>query len=182
VALIHSIMTMGGPGPVGSFTSKYVFPGGYIPTLGETMDSVSGARLWLLDCEILRKHYAFTIEHWAKRFAASRARAREMYDERFCRMWELYLAGSRASFLAGTSAVMQLQISPNRAAVPLTRDYLSREEKRLMALENEEQGRTRDYPRRKAERLKDRKAGVRTGQWPALKRANPSDQNIQKTR
>jgi cyclopropane-fatty-acyl-phospholipid synthase len=135
VALIHSIMTMARPGPTSRFTTKHIFPGGYLPALSETMAAISEARLWLLDCEILRKHYAFTLEHWAKRFAANRDKARAMHDERFCRMWELYLSGSRVSFLAGSLAVMQLQLGRERDAVPLTRDYLAAETQRLKELE-----------------------------------------------
>ncbi len=135
VALIHSIMRMGPPGVTSPFTLKYVFPGGYIPSLSETMTAVERARLWLLDCEIWRKHYAMTIAEWARRFAENRDRARAMQDERFCRMWELYLAGAETSFLAGRLAVMHLQLGRRRDAVPLTRDYLAAETERLKARE-----------------------------------------------
>jgi cyclopropane-fatty-acyl-phospholipid synthase len=149
VALIHSIMTMARPGPTSRFTTKYIFPGGYLPALSETMAAFSGARLWLLDCEILRKHYALTLEHWANRFAANRDKAREMHDERFCRMWELYLAGSRVSFLAGSLAVMQLQLGRERDAAPLTRDYLAAETARLIEREARGAARSRGLPRKR---------------------------------
>ncbi|MFQ5565846.1 MAG: class I SAM-dependent methyltransferase [Paracoccaceae bacterium] len=137
VALIHSIMRRSAAGVTSPFTAKYIFPGGYIPALSETVAAVEQSQLWLLDCEIWRRHYAYTIEHWAKRFAASRDRARAMYDERFCRMWELYLAGAESSFRDGRMAVMQLQLGIERDAVPLSRDYLVVESGRLRAREAE---------------------------------------------
>jgi len=135
VALIHSIMRMGPPSVTDPFTAKYIFPGGYIPALSETVAAVEKTRLWLQDCEIWRKHYAFTIAEWARRFAANRETAKAMYDERFCRMWELYLLGAEDSFVNGREAVMQLQLGHKRDAVPLTRDYLAGETERLRAAE-----------------------------------------------
>jgi len=137
VALIHSIMRMEPPGLTSTFTRKYIFPGGYIPALSETMVAVERARLWLTDCEIWRKHYGLTLGHWHDRFMANRERAKEMYDERFCRMWEVYLLGFEASFLTGRLAVMQLQLGLERDAVPLTRTYIAEETERLMAREAE---------------------------------------------
>ncbi len=139
VALIHSIMRMEPPSFTSPFTEKYIFPGGYIPALSETMIAVERARLWLLDCEIWRRHYATTLSHWYERFMNNRDRAREMYDERFCRMWEIYLLGAEGSFDTGPMAVMQLQLGLDRDAVPLTRDYLAEEKARLMAREAETQ-------------------------------------------
>jgi len=135
VALIHSILRMTPPGITDPFTAKYIFPGGYIPALSETLAAVEHTRLWLLDCEIWRKHYGYTIAEWARRFAANRDRAKAMYDERFCRMWELYLAGSETAFLAGNYANMQLQLARQRDAVPLSRDYLAAETARLVERE-----------------------------------------------
>jgi cyclopropane-fatty-acyl-phospholipid synthase len=137
VALIHSIMRRSASGVTSPFTAKYIFPGGYIPSLSETMAAVEHNRLWLQDCEIWRKHYGFTIEHWAKRFAANRDAAKLMYDERFCRMWELYLAGAESSFRDGNMAVMHLQLGHRRDAVPLSRGYLATETERLRAREND---------------------------------------------
>jgi cyclopropane-fatty-acyl-phospholipid synthase len=137
VALIHSIMRRSASGVTSPFTAKYIFPGGYIPSLSETMAAVEHNRLWLQDCEIWRKHYGFTIEHWAKRFAANRDAAKLMYDERFCRMWELYLAGAESSFRDGNMAVMHLQLGHRRDAVPLSRGYLTTETERLRAREND---------------------------------------------
>jgi cyclopropane-fatty-acyl-phospholipid synthase len=137
VAMTHSIMRMNPPGVTSPFTSKYIFPGGYIPALSETLAAVEQSRLWLQDCEIWRKHYATTIEEWAKRFAANRDRAKAMYDERFCRMWELYLAGAESSFRTGRMAIMHLQLGRERDAVPLSRDYMAEETERLKAREAE---------------------------------------------
>ena len=135
VALIHSILRMTPPGITDPFTAKYIFPGGYIPALSETLAAVEHTRLWLLDCEIWRKHYGYTIAEWSRRFAANRDRAKAMYDERFCRMWELYLLGAEDAFMTGNQAVMQLQLGRQRDAVPLTRSYIAEETERLRATE-----------------------------------------------
>jgi len=137
VSLTHSIMRMNPPGVTSPFSAKYIFPGGYIPALSETMSALQRSRLWLLDCEIWRKHYAFTLQEWARRFAANRDRAKEMYDERFCRMWELYLLGAESAFLDGRMAVMHLQVGHERVSAPLARDYLASETKRLIEREAE---------------------------------------------
>ena len=137
VALIHSIMRAKASGVSSPFARKYIFPGGHIPALSDALTAVEQSRLWLQDCEIWRKHYGYTIEEWAKRFAANRDAAKEMYDERFCRMWELYLAGVEASFLTGRMAVMHLQLGLERDAAPLSRDYMVAETERLKAREAE---------------------------------------------
>ncbi len=101
------------------------------------MAAVEQSRLWLLDCEIWRKHYATTIAEWARRFAANRDQAKALHDERFCRMWELYLAGAESALRDGRMAVMQLQLGHQRDAVPLSRDYMAEETERLKAREAE---------------------------------------------
>jgi len=146
VALIHSIMRMSPPSITSPFTAKYIFPGGYVPALSETLAAVEQSRLWLLDCEIWRRHYGYTLAEWARRFAANRDRAKAMYDERFCRMWELYLAASEASFTTGRMAVMHLQLGLNRDAVPLARDYLAAETARLEAVEKALEGESTVVP------------------------------------
>ena len=137
VALIHSIFAMKTWSYTDPFVQKYIFPGGYVPTPSEAMSAVERSGLWLLDCEIWRKHYAFTLRRWYERFMANRDKAAEMYDERFCRMWEVYLLGFEASFLTGRLAVMQLQLGNERDAVPLSRDYIVAEADRLRAREAE---------------------------------------------
>jgi len=134
VALIHSIMTMKPAHFTDPFIKKYIFPGGYLPLPSETLSALERTGLWLLDFEVWRKHYAFTLRKWHERFMANRDTAKAMYDERFCRMWELYLLGFEPAFLASDLAVMQLQIGHERDAVPLARDYLAAETQWLKAL------------------------------------------------
>jgi cyclopropane-fatty-acyl-phospholipid synthase len=124
VALIHSIGRMDGPGATNPWIRKYIFPGGYSPALSEVLPVIEGLGLWATDIEILRLHYAMTLRLWRYRFAANRERARALYDERFCRMWEFYLAGSELAFRYGGHMVFQLQLARRQEAVPLTRDYI----------------------------------------------------------
>jgi cyclopropane-fatty-acyl-phospholipid synthase len=124
-ALIHTIGRMDGPGATNPWIAKYIFPGGYLPALSEIAAAVERAGLMIADVEVLRVHYAETLRAWRARFMARRAEAAAMYDERFCRMWEFYLAASEASFRFGPSVVFQVQLVKNRNAVPLTRDYIT---------------------------------------------------------
>lgn len=135
VALIHAISSMSPPGGSAPFLHKYIFPGGYTPSLSETMSAVELSDLWLLDCEILRVHYGYTLAAWRERFAANREKAAAIMGERFCRMWELYLSMCEATFTDGSSNVFQLQIGRQRDAVPLTRDYIAQEEAAIAARE-----------------------------------------------
>jgi len=130
VAVIHSIGRARGPGATASFIRKYIFPGGYIPALSEVLPAVERAGLWITDVEILRLHYAETLRHWRERFVGHWAEAAALYDERFCRMWEFYLAGSEAFFRAMDGMVFQLQLAKHRDVVPMTRDYIAAEEAR----------------------------------------------------
>lgn len=137
VALIHSISSKAPPGVTGPFIRKYIFPGGYAPSLSETFDSIEKSGLWTLDTEIWRVHYAKTLAEWRARFDAVRGQAVEMYDEKFARMWELYLSSCELVFSHGASMVFQIQLGRERDAVPLTRDYLVAEKTRLAAKEAE---------------------------------------------
>ncbi|ATC33493.1 class I SAM-dependent methyltransferase [Caulobacter vibrioides] len=123
VALIHSIGKMHGPGATNAFTQKYIFPGGYIPGLSEIVTAIERAGLWITDIEILRLHYAETCRIWRERFMAD-PDIPQMFDERFRRMWEFYLAGAELGFRHGGHMVFQIQLAKKRDAVPLTRDYL----------------------------------------------------------
>lgn len=125
VALIHSISTKSPPGVTGPFIRKYIFPGGYAPALSETWAAIEKSGLWPLDQEIWRVHYARTLEVWRERFDAVRPQVVEMYDERFARMWELYLAACECAFDFGSSMVFQIQLGRERDGVPLTRDYMA---------------------------------------------------------
>lgn len=123
VALVHSIGKMHGPGATNAFTQKYIFPGGYIPGLSEIVTAIEKAGLWITDIEILRLHYAETCRIWRERFMAD-PDIPTMFDARFRRMWEFYLAGAELGFRHGGHMVFQIQLAKKRDAVPLTRDYL----------------------------------------------------------
>jgi cyclopropane-fatty-acyl-phospholipid synthase len=125
VALLHSIGRAEGPGQTNAWIRKYIFPGGYSPALSEVLPAVERNKLWVTDIEILRMHYARTLQHWQQRFQANRDRIRALYDERFCRMWEFYLAGSEIAFSHSDHMVFQMQLARDPCAVPLTRDYLA---------------------------------------------------------
>jgi cyclopropane-fatty-acyl-phospholipid synthase len=124
VALLHSIGRMDGPGSTNPWLRKYIFPGGYIPALSEVLPVVERSKLWVTDIEILRLHYAETLRAWRRRFERNRDRLREIYDERFCRMWEMYLVGSEVSFRHGGCMVFQMQLAKAVDSVPITRDYM----------------------------------------------------------
>ncbi|MFD1612962.1 class I SAM-dependent methyltransferase [Sphingomonas tabacisoli] len=131
VMLLHTIGRMGGPGTTDAWTAKYIFPGGYIPALSEIVPASEGARLIASDIETLRLHYALTIQHWYDRTVAHRAEIEALYDARFYRMWQFYLAGALTSFEGGGMCNYQLQYIRDRRALPLTRDYMAEAERRL---------------------------------------------------
>ena len=124
VALLHSIGRSDGPANTNPWLRKYIFPGGYSPALSEVIPVVERARLLITDIEILRLHYADTLRAWRQRFNANRERIRSLYDERFCRMWEFYLAGSEIAFREQGHIVFQMQLAKTIDAVPMTRDYM----------------------------------------------------------
>ncbi|MDR3467930.1 MAG: cyclopropane-fatty-acyl-phospholipid synthase [Xanthobacteraceae bacterium] len=135
VMLLHSIGRSEGPGITNPWIAKYIFPGGYIPALSEVLPSIEKAGLLLTDVEILRLHYAETLKAWRERFLARREEAEQLYDARFVRMWEFYLASSEMSFRKQNVMVFQLQITKRQNVVPMTRDYIPREEARLRGIE-----------------------------------------------
>ena len=124
VALLHAIGRMEPPGGTSAWLRKYIFPGGYSPALSEVLAAIERSGLWVTDIEILRLHYADTLRAWAARFQAHRAQARELYDERFCRMWEFYLAVCEVVFRNGNLMVFQIQLTRHKDAVPRSRDYM----------------------------------------------------------
>ena len=136
VMVLHSIGRPEGPGITNPWVAKYIFPGGYIPALSEVVRAIERAGLLISDIEILRLHYAETLKAWRERFLAHREEAERLYDARFVRMWEFYLAASEMSFREQAMMVMQIQITKRQDVVPLTRDYIVREEARLRALES----------------------------------------------
>jgi cyclopropane-fatty-acyl-phospholipid synthase len=124
VAVLHSIGRMDGPGATNEWIRKYIFPGGYAPAISEVLPVVERLKLWVTDIEVLRLHYAETLRCWYERFQANRAEIAKLYDERFCRMWEFYLAGSEMAFRSMGHMVFQMQIARRQDAVPLIRDYV----------------------------------------------------------
>ncbi|SMF00525.1 cyclopropane-fatty-acyl-phospholipid synthase [Tistlia consotensis] len=137
VAVIHSIGRFDEPSPINPFIRKYIFPGADVPALSEVMTSVEKSGLLVTDIEILRLHYAETLKNWNARFQANRKAIAELYDERFCRMWEMYLVGCELGFRRQGLMVFQIQLTRRLDAIPLTRDYMVEEEKRLAELEQE---------------------------------------------
>jgi len=133
VALLHAIGRMEGPGTTNPWIRKYIFPGGYSPALSEVTPAIERSGLWLTDLEIWRQHYAETLRHWRERFLARRNQARALYDERFCRMWEFYLAGSECAFRHQGHMVFQIQMTRSVDALPLARDYMMNDERALAA-------------------------------------------------
>jgi cyclopropane-fatty-acyl-phospholipid synthase len=125
IAVIHSIGRSDGPGVTNPWIANYIFPGGYSPALSEVLPAVERAGLIVTDIEILRLHYAYTLAEWRRRFVANWERAKKLYDERFCRMWEFYLAGSEMAFRYQGHMVFQLQLAKRVDVLPLTRDYMT---------------------------------------------------------
>jgi cyclopropane-fatty-acyl-phospholipid synthase len=131
VMLLHSIGRSEGPNVTNPFIAKYIFPGGYIPALSEVLPAVERAGLLVTDVEILRLHYAETLKAWRDRFLAHRDEAERLYDRRFVRMWEFYLAACEMTFREQNMMVFQLQLTRRQGVVPVTRNYIEREEARL---------------------------------------------------
>ncbi|MBL8697348.1 MAG: class I SAM-dependent methyltransferase [Alphaproteobacteria bacterium] len=124
VALIHSIGRSDGPGVMNAWVDKYIFPGAYAPALSEVLPIVEQCGLVVTDIEILRLHYAETLREWRRRFLAARQDVLELYDERFLRMWEFYLASCEVSFRRWGFMVWQMQLARRVDSVPMTRDYI----------------------------------------------------------
>ncbi len=135
IMLLHSICRSDGPDVTNPWIAKYIFPGGYIPALSEVLPAIERAGLLVTDIEILRLHYAETLKAWRERFLVQREQVERLYDNRFVRMWEFYLAASEMAFREQSLMVFQMQLGRRQGVVPMTRDYLSREEARLRALE-----------------------------------------------
>jgi len=131
VMLMHTIGRMGGPGSTDAFTRKYIFPGGYIPALSETVAASEKVRLIAADVENLRLHYALTLREWYKRCVANKDAIVALMDERFYRMWIFYLSGATAAFESGGMCNYQIQYIRSRHALPLTRDYIAEGESLL---------------------------------------------------
>lgn len=135
IMLLHSIGRSEGPNVTNPWIAKYIFPGGYIPALSEVLPDIERAGLLVTDIEILRLHYAETLKAWRERFLAHRDDVERIYEPRFVRMWEFYLAASEMSFREQNMMVMQIQLAKRQGVVPITRDYIAHEERRLAAAE-----------------------------------------------
>jgi cyclopropane-fatty-acyl-phospholipid synthase len=125
IAVVHTIARYDQPNLGNPWIEKYIFPGGYLPSLSDIAPAVEQSGLILTDLEILRTHYAETLRAWRERFYAHREQVRRLYDERFIRMWDFYLSGAEAGFREGTLVVFQMQFAKQRETVPQTRDYIT---------------------------------------------------------
>ncbi|CAN5123340.1 cyclopropane-fatty-acyl-phospholipid synthase family protein [soil metagenome] len=133
VMLLHSIGRSGGPGMTSAWIQKYIFPGGYLPALSEVVPAIEKSQLRVTDVEILRLHYAKTLRLWRERFMAHREEVAALYDERFCRIWEFYLAASEVAFVVGALNNFQVQLTRQHATSPITRGYMRDTEEKLRA-------------------------------------------------
>jgi cyclopropane-fatty-acyl-phospholipid synthase len=145
VMLLHSIGRSSGPDVMSPWIAKYIFPGAHIPALSEVLPAIERSGLLVCDIEILRLHYAETLKAWRERFMARREEAVQLYDERFARMWEFYLAASEMAFRKQGLMNFQIQLTKRQGVAPMTRDYIVHAENRLRAVEN---GRTAPDRRR----------------------------------
>jgi cyclopropane-fatty-acyl-phospholipid synthase len=141
VVLLHSIGRTRKRAVQNPWLEKYIFPGSYIPALSEVLPSVERAGFIVTDLEILRLHYAYTLREWRRRFVANQQRVIEIYDARFFRMWEFYLAASEAGFRIDRMFIFQLQLARHQDAVPLTRSYMAEAEQELSKREDRLYGR-----------------------------------------
>jgi cyclopropane-fatty-acyl-phospholipid synthase len=125
---------MGKPGTTDAFMQKYIFPGGYIPALSETVAASEHERLIMADCETLRFHYHHTIRHWYDRVAAQKDEITRRYDEKFYRLWLFYLAGAMTMFTESGMVNYQIQYARRRDALPMTRNYMFDTEREFLAI------------------------------------------------
>lgn len=132
-AMVHSIGRRGPPGSTNAFIQKYIFPGGYSPSISEAFAAVEKTPLWVADCEVWRLHYYYTIDHWRRRFLANRQQAVDLYDERFARMWEFYLSAVAIGFKHDHNMNFQMILSNQRDDVPIKRNFIYENEKALAA-------------------------------------------------
>jgi cyclopropane-fatty-acyl-phospholipid synthase len=128
IMLLHTIGRADGPAPTDRWLARYIFPGGYVPALSQIAPAVEDARLWITDVEVLRLHYAHTLSNWYRRVVAAKDEIIKLYDERFFRMWQFYLAGAMVAFRHDAHLNFQIQLTRRRGALPLTRDYMSEAE------------------------------------------------------
>ena len=131
VMLLHTIGKFGISKKADPWTDKWIFPGYHLPSLSQMCTASEKSKLIVSDLETLRLHYAYTLRHWLDRVNDNRAKIEKMYDARFFRMWEFYLAGGIVMFESGAGCNYQVQYIRDRRALPITRDYMMEAEKRL---------------------------------------------------
>ena len=124
VALIHTIGSVNPPRDPHPWITKYIFPGGYTPSLSEVVKPIENSGLIISDMEVLKMHYSHTLRHWKERFSSKKNQVLDMFDEKFFRMWEFYLTGCEMAFKWGDQVVFQFQLTKNYTSVPNTRDYI----------------------------------------------------------
>ena len=124
IALIHTIGSTMPPRDPQPWITKYIFPGGYTPSLSEAVKPIEDSGLIISDIEVLRLHYAHTLRHWKERFLSKKDAVLDMFDEKFFRMWEFYLASCEMAFKWGDQVVFQFQLTKDNTSVPNTRDYI----------------------------------------------------------
>ena len=151
VMLMHTIGRTDVPSTTNPFIEKYIFPGGYIPSLSEVMPAIERSGLKITDIEILRLHYAETLKAWREKFMARRDEAKAIYDEKFCRIWEFYLASSESAFRWQNLVIFQFQLAHDQEAVPLTRDYIQSAENGLRNIEQTQKAGAAVFPQEAAE-------------------------------
>jgi cyclopropane-fatty-acyl-phospholipid synthase len=151
VMLMHTIGRTDVPSTTNPFIEKYIFPGGYIPSMSEVMPAIERSGLKITDIEILRLHYAETLRAWRGKFMARREEAKKLYDEKFCRIWEFYLASSESAFRWQNLVIFQFQLAHDQQAVPLTRDYIMSAEAALRNIEQKQGVGAATFPQQAAE-------------------------------
>jgi len=124
VALIHTIGSVNPPRDPHPWITKYIFPGGYTPSMSEVTGPIEKSGLIVTDIEVLRMHYSHTLRHWKERFLANKSKVIEMFDEKFFRMWEFYLTSCEVAFKWGDQVVYQFQLTKDYRSIPTTRDYI----------------------------------------------------------
>jgi len=124
VALIHTIGSVNPPRDPQPWITKYIFPGGYTPSLSELVNPIEKSGLIISDLEVLRLHYSLTLRHWKERFLSKKDKILEMFDEKFFRIWEFYLTGCEMEFKWGQQVVFQFQLSKELKSTPITRNYI----------------------------------------------------------
>jgi len=124
VALIHTIGSVNPPRDPQPWITKYIFPGGYTPSLSELVNPIEKSGLIISDLEVLRLHYSLTLRHWKERFLSKKEKILEMFDEKFFRIWEFYLTGCEMEFKWGQQVVFQFQLSKELKSTPITRNYI----------------------------------------------------------